>query len=190
MVAGLLVTALAYAIGSISFGYLVVRWRTARDIRGLGTGSAGARNVARQLGLGWGVVSAILDIAKGTAATAVAVLAAPDWLIPAAAAVVAGHVWPAPLRFRGGRGIAPAFGASIVIDPVMAAVALAVLLGVTAITRRSMAGYAAGVVVAPLVVVLEGRDVQVVAAVLAVLAVVLIGHAPLLGRLRPLGAGR
>ena len=111
--------ALSYAIGTWVAGYYLTRWRIGKDIRELGSGSAGARNTARLLGRSLGLVAFAWDFSKGTLAVLLATTLFADGLVPgiAAVAVVLGHIWPAQLGFRGGKGVAPAAGALIVWQP-------------------------------------------------------------------------
>jgi glycerol-3-phosphate acyltransferase PlsY len=109
----------AYAIGCLTAGYYLVRWRTGQDIRLLGSGGTGAKNVGRVLGP-WGFILTFLcDMGKGALAMVVAGgLAVDPWVMPMALlAVVAGHTWPVQLGFRGGKGIATSLGALLVYDP-------------------------------------------------------------------------
>jgi glycerol-3-phosphate acyltransferase PlsY len=106
----------SYALGCVVTGYYLMRLTVGQDLRQLGSGSVGARNAARQLGRPAGLFVFALDSGKGAAAVAVA-----WWLsdFPAAAAlaavaVVAGHIWPVQLGFRGGKGVATALGAILV----------------------------------------------------------------------------
>ena len=114
-----LLTALAaYALGCFSAAYYLYRGLTGRDIRTLGSGSAGARNIGRELGLFAFVIVFLIDFAKGILAVGLARyfdFGAPSMTI-AAAAVVAGHIWPAQLQFRGGKGAATGFGALAALD--------------------------------------------------------------------------
>jgi glycerol-3-phosphate acyltransferase PlsY len=109
---------LAYTLGCITTGYYLVRWRTGQDLRVLGSGSVGARNAGRTLG--WpGFLGTLLgDFGKG----ALAVWAARHFthvdglILLAILGVVAGHVWPAQLFFRGGKGMATSLGALLAYD--------------------------------------------------------------------------
>src|SRR5271169_90366 len=109
---GIFITAVAYLLGSIPFGFLIVRWRRGIDIRGAGSGSIGATNVMRNLGIAGGFATCILDASKGAAAVLLAEKMTPpagnqSALIAAAAvAAIFGHCFPAWLKFRGGKGIA------------------------------------------------------------------------------------
>jgi glycerol-3-phosphate acyltransferase PlsY len=114
----LLAVGTAYAIGCLTAGYYLVRWRTGQDIRVVGSGGVGAKNVGRILGL-WGFAATfLLDFAKGVAALALARSSSLDpWVLPIVIlAVVAGHTWPLQLGFRGGKGIATSLGALAVYD--------------------------------------------------------------------------
>jgi glycerol-3-phosphate acyltransferase PlsY len=108
----------AYAVGCFATGYYLVRARTNQDIRELGSGSIGARNVGRVLGRSGFLLTLLGDFSKG----ALAVLAARHFssndLFAALAMlfVVVGHIWPVSLGFRGGKGIATSLGALVVFD--------------------------------------------------------------------------
>jgi glycerol-3-phosphate acyltransferase PlsY len=117
-----LITALVgYLLGSIPFGYLLVRLVTGEDVRASGSGNIGATNVARKSPL-LGVATLLLDAAKGLAAVYLARLAfgGPHrHLIVTTAALFAviGHLFPLWLKFRGGKGVATSFGAFVLITP-------------------------------------------------------------------------
>lgn len=148
-----------YAIGCIATGYYLVRWRRGHDVRALGSGSVGATNVGRVAGSWAAVVTALADIAKGALAVAIARAVGLEggWLVAAAFAVTAGHVWPAQLRFRGGRGVATAFGAFLVLDWRIALLGLAFLLLMLALTRRRALTGVATFATAPLFALLLDR---------------------------------
>jgi glycerol-3-phosphate acyltransferase PlsY len=120
----------AYSLGCFTTGYYLVRLCQDRDIRTLGSGNVGAKNVGRLLGWAGYLVTMLGDSAKG----ALAVWAALAGL--AMLAVVTGHVWPAQLRFRGGKGAATSVGALLILDPRLA-VAFSVLFIISlAVLRR------------------------------------------------------
>ncbi len=108
--------AVPYLLGSIPFGYLVVKFGEGRDIRASGSGNIGAANVARSAGPVLGALTLLLDAAKGWLSVgAVAWLANGDITVTSAAAlvVVAGHMFPVWLKFRGGKGVATGVGAFV-----------------------------------------------------------------------------
>jgi glycerol-3-phosphate acyltransferase PlsY len=108
----------AYGLGCLAAGYYLVRWRTGLDLRRLGSGSLGARNTGRILGPVGFLAALTGDVAKGALAVWVARRFTGDPRLVALAmlAVVAGHVWPAQLRFHGGKGVATSLGALMIYD--------------------------------------------------------------------------
>jgi acyl phosphate:glycerol-3-phosphate acyltransferase len=128
----------AYLLGSIPFGLLVVRLSGGQDVRTVGSGNIGATNVSRAAGLGAGLATLLLDAGKGLLAVWLASwLTAGDikWMSAAAAAAVVGHIFPVWLRFRGGRGVAPGAGAFVLICGEAVAAALLVFLVVVVVWR-------------------------------------------------------
>jgi len=112
------VVALAYLIGSIPFGYLIVRLTGRGDVRQTGSGGTGATNVSRRAGKAAGVVTLVLDALKGALAVLMVASFADSWLLAAAAiAVVVGHIFPVWLGFRGGKGVATAVGVFALLAP-------------------------------------------------------------------------
>lgn len=117
-----LVVIIAYLIGSIPFGYLIVRAKSGGDVRDTGSGGTGATNVSRRAGKAAGVFTLILDALKGAMAVLVARSTLngdnTDWLIAAAAiAVIVGHIFPVWLGFRGGKGVATGAGVFLALEP-------------------------------------------------------------------------
>lgn len=111
---------IAYLLGSIPFGYLLVRWKTGTDVRTKGSGNIGATNVLRTTGKAMGILTLLLDVAKGSAAVAIAQwLTAEDtlWCALAALMVLAGHMFPVWLGFQGGKAVASMLGAYFVLTP-------------------------------------------------------------------------
>ena len=108
----------AYLLGSISSAYYVTKWKKGADIRELGSGNAGARNVMVMVGTFLGIAVAIFDVLKGAVPIIFAkVLKMPPHTITLTAlAAVSGHNWPIFLQFRGGCGLATLGG---VIFPLM-----------------------------------------------------------------------
>ena len=122
---------LAYGLGCINAAYYVLRWHDGRDIRLLGSGNAGARNVGRVLGRGAFALAFLLDAAKGLIAVSAAMAWAPAVVPLCAVAVTLGHIFPAQLGWRGGKGVATAIGAVAVLDFQV----LALAAGVFALAR-------------------------------------------------------
>jgi acyl phosphate:glycerol-3-phosphate acyltransferase len=128
----------AYLLGSVPFGYVLVKWKTGKDIRSSGSGNIGATNVLRTTGRIVGIATLLLDIGKGYAAVWIAgILTGQDplWMSLAALAVMAGHAYPVFLRFRGGKAVASFVGAFLRLAPLPLALVLLVFVGVVAWTR-------------------------------------------------------
>jgi glycerol-3-phosphate acyltransferase PlsY len=108
-----------YALGCVLPSYYAVKRQTGGDLRELGTGNPGATNAGRVLGRRAYVVLAALDVCKGWLALQIAHVSGLTWIWLAAAglAVVAGHLWPAQLGFRGGKGMATAYGVILAFSP-------------------------------------------------------------------------
>jgi glycerol-3-phosphate acyltransferase PlsY len=109
---------LAYLLGSIPFGYLIVRLRTGGDVRRQGSGNIGATNVARVSGTLAGLLTLALDAAKGYLAVWLAAAVTDGnirWMVAAAVLALAGHLFPVWLRFLGGRGVATGAGVFVPI---------------------------------------------------------------------------
>jgi len=113
-VLGIVSVVIAYLLGSIPFGYIIVRLKTGSDIRASGSGNIGATNVLRTTGRAAGVLTLLLDFAKGFAAVWLASRLTggdPVWTALAAVAVLLGHGYPVFLGFKGGKAVASTFGA-------------------------------------------------------------------------------
>ena len=110
----------AYLLGSIPFGLLLARVFGGGDVRKSGSGNIGATNVARVAGTLPGILTLLLDTAKGAAAVWLAARISNDsasWMMIAALAALLGHCFPVWLKFRGGKGVATAAGAFLVLCP-------------------------------------------------------------------------
>lgn len=128
----------AYLLGSIPFGVLLTRLAGAGDLRQVGSGNIGATNVLRTGRKGLAALTLLLDAGKGAAAVAIADhWFGPSMAVFAALGVVVGHIAPVWLRFRGGRGVATAFGVLFVFAWPVGVAAAAVWLGTAALFRYS-----------------------------------------------------
>jgi glycerol-3-phosphate acyltransferase PlsY len=142
MILWLLTLATAYLLGSIPFGYLLVRVLRKEDVRAVGSGNIGATNVARAGGTSLGLLTLLCDALKGYFSVFLATHLAPPTAhgpstlaVAAAVTAVAGHIFPVWLRFRGGKGIATALGVFLALTPMVALAATGVFAFVVAITR-------------------------------------------------------
>ena len=178
---------IAYLIGSIPFGYLIVRIREGGDIRETGSGGTGATNVSRRAGKAAGVVTLFLDALKGAAAVVIArmilglssfalgvrmggqlygaeidasVQSANWWLAAAAIAVILGHIFPVWLGFRGGKGVATGVGVFLVLAPLAVGFAAVVFLLIVWLTRYVSLGSIVAAATIPLFVLLQNAFIR------------------------------
>lgn len=107
---------LSYILGSIPFGFLLMKFSQGKDIRSFGSGNIGATNVFRKNRI-TGILTLILDAGKGYLAVAIAgwLDADPAWQAIAALAAIAGHIFPLWLKFKGGKGVATGCGAFLAL---------------------------------------------------------------------------
>jgi glycerol-3-phosphate acyltransferase PlsY len=168
-----LIAATSYLLGSIPFGYLLVRIFRGEDVRRTGSGNIGATNVARKYPA-LGVVTLLLDALKGAAAVAVGIILSPPffahtsiaripwrlilpasstdlvlWAALAALFAVAGHMFPVWLKFCGGKGVATGLGAFVMIAPQAVLLSAAVFIILVLIFRYVSLGSIAAVAAFP-----------------------------------------
>jgi len=139
----LLILAAAYLLGSIPFGYLLVRIFRGEDVRQSGSGNIGATNVSRKSPT-LGALTLVLDAAKGFLAVQIAFSftphSAPRAMAAAALFAILGHMFPVWLKFRGGKGVATALGAFVRFSPLATLAAVIIFLVVVVISRRVSLG--------------------------------------------------
>jgi glycerol-3-phosphate acyltransferase PlsY len=148
---------LGYVLGSIPFGYLLVRARSGRDVRAIGSGNIGATNVARAAGLSTGVATLVLDLAKGLFAVWLAGQGSGGnirIMMYAGLAAILGHVFPVWLKFSGGKGVATALGVFLMISWAAVAAAVAIFAIVVLFWRYVSLGSISAAAALPLLVYL------------------------------------
>jgi len=184
----LLAAAIAYLIGGIPFGYLLVRMKTGEDVRAMGSGNIGATNVLRTTGRAAAIVTLVLDMAKGSVAEWLAgklTHDSPGAMSLAALAVMAGHAYPVFLKFQGGKAVASFIGAFLVLTPIPLLAALVLFVIVVAATRHISLGSITAAGSLPLAVYLiQHPPVPVLLASLIAGAFVIYRHASNIQRLR------
>ena len=152
---GILSTVIAYLLGSIPFGYLIVRWQKGIDVRSTGSGSIGATNVMRNLGVIGFVVTFLLDVGKGVAAVLLAsklTAGNPGWIAAASVGAILGHCFPVWLKFRGGKGVATGVGVFLALAPLQVGLVLVIFAIVVAIWRYVSLGSILATAAFPLLV--------------------------------------
>ena len=174
----MLAVGMAYALGCVQTGYYLVKARTGRDLRQIGSGSTGARNAGRVLGKTGFMLTLLGDVLKGTLAVAVAgALQAPPWAVAASLPAVAmGHVWPIQLGFSGGRGVAVGLGALAVCDLRLLGVLAATTLVAYAACRRFQASGLVGFALLPAAAWTLELPREILAGTTALSCVVLFAH--------------
>jgi acyl phosphate:glycerol-3-phosphate acyltransferase len=190
----IIVAVMAYLLGSIPFGYLLVRVFRGEDIRQTGSGNIGATNVARSGAKGLGIATLVLDALKGALAVWLALVIArskynpcgdflvpcvSEWRLMSAAALFAvlGHVFPVWLRFKGGKGVATALGVFCVLFPKAILISLAIFILVVVMTRYVSLGSILGAIAFPVAAYfMEHPDYLTLALASAVALIVILKH--------------
>lgn len=171
---GLLVLAVvvAYFIGCISPSIMLAKARGI-DIKKEGSGNAGTTNALRVMGKKAGAITLAVDILKGVCAVLVGNLIA-GYIAGmfCAVAVFAGHVWPALYRFKGGKGVATAFGALLAIDPLLGLAALGIVVVGVLISKRMSVGALLGAICFPAIAFFLKPDFIVPGTVMAILIII------------------
>jgi glycerol-3-phosphate acyltransferase PlsY len=154
-IAVFLIPVAAYLLGSIPFGLLLAKLFGGGDVRKAGSGNIGATNVARVVGPLAGILTLILDTAKGAAAVWLAGRVTNEsatWMMLAGCAVLLGHCFPVWLRFKGGKGVATALGVFLALCPLAAISALFLFILCLAYWRYVSLGSIAAAAAMPLLI--------------------------------------
>src|SRR5208337_1977963 len=169
------------------FGYLIVHWRRGVDIRATGSGSIGATNVMRNLGITGFIATFILDAGKGLLAVLLAskmTSANPTWVAAAAFAAVLGHCFPIWLKFHGGKGVATGVGVFIALAPWQVVLVLAIFAVTVAIWRYISLGSIVATAAFPVLVhLMKHPPIQVVLGAAGAAAVIIVRHNANIARL-------
>ena len=175
-----------YLLGSMPFGYWLVRLLKGEDIRKVGSGNIGATNVWRTYGKAYGIPIVVLDVAKGFVPALVGTLLV-DELVGALAggAAMLGHWRPLFLRFqKGGKTVATAGGTFFGIAPLLGAVGLVIWIAVFLLFRYASLASMATAVALPFVGLALGEPWPVIAFASIAAVAVLVLHRGNIGRLR------
>jgi len=167
-----------YALGCFTSGYYLVRWRTGEDIRRLGSGSVGATNVSRVLGLPGFCLTVSCDFSKGMLAVWLAEYyqVNPTATVLTMLAVTTGHVWPAQLWFRGGKGVATSLGALLMFGYFIAMIFTGLFLALYAAVRNFVLAGLLGFALTPLALFLLDFPLTSVFGLSALALLILIAH--------------
>jgi acyl phosphate:glycerol-3-phosphate acyltransferase len=187
----LLIPAIAYLLGAIPFGLLVVKALGGPDIREIGSGNIGAANVVRNAGTFAGILTLLLDAGKGYLAVWLAghfTNGNIRWMMIAAVCAVIGHIFPLWLRFKGGKGVATGLGVFLPICWQAVAAAVVLWLLVVIFWRYSSLGSISAAVTMPLFVYLlyapgHAPPEVVTFGTVLISVLVLVKHRPNIARL-------
>ncbi len=161
----------SYTIGNISPSTILARSRGI-DIKAAGSGNAGTTNALRVLGPKAALITLIVDIGKGFLPVSVAMkLLGLPWAGLCALAVFAGHVWPVFLRFRGGKGVAAAFGAILAIDWRIALICLAAAAVIVLVSRMVSLGSVSAAVLFPVLCFFMNEKMLISGIIMAVILI-------------------
>lgn len=184
---------IAYLIGSIPFGYLIVKLTRGADVRETGSGGTGATNVSRRAGKFAGVATLVLDALKGALAVFVAASLADGFQLPhtigywvvfgSAVLAIVGHIFPVWLRFRGGKGVATGAGVLLLLAPYALLFAGVVFLAVFLTTRYVSLASIVGTATITLFVLLRAATVAEVACAVAGALLIIFAHRANIARL-------
>jgi glycerol-3-phosphate acyltransferase PlsY len=198
----LIIAAASYLLGSIPFGYLLVRIFRGEDVRRSGSGNIGATNVSRKSPL-LGVLTLLLDAGKGAAAVVLAILLSRGEILRwshsnvpgytdhswfpypsvvamrsavAALFAVLGHMFPVWLKFRGGKGVATGVGSFVLIAPKAILAAIGIFLVMLMVFRYVSLGSIVAVLLLPLLAWLlrDYSDVPLVLLCMAAASVLIV----------------
>jgi acyl phosphate:glycerol-3-phosphate acyltransferase len=168
----------AYLLGCFTAGYYLLRLRTGGDLREVGSGNVGARNAGRVLGRSGFLLTVIFDFGKGALAIWVAQHFTSDrhTLMMVMLAVVAGHVCPVQLHFRGGKGMATSLGALLVFNPHLVFPFAAIFFLLFIVMRRTVVPALAALAGLPVAAVFLGDDPFTALLLSILVGLVLITH--------------
>jgi glycerol-3-phosphate acyltransferase PlsY len=146
---------IAYLLGSIPFGYLLIKYvfTAGEDVRRIGSGGIGATNVTRRAGIKGGLLTYVFDVVKGVAAVVLMRQIESEnyfWIGAAAIAAIIGHCYPIFLRFKGGKGVATGVGVYLALAPYAVLTTLVLWALVVYFTRYVSLGSIIGTAAVPL----------------------------------------
>jgi glycerol-3-phosphate acyltransferase PlsY len=154
---GIWIVLASYFLGSIPFGLILAKLLGGKDVRASGSGNIGAANVTRVAGTAAGVLTLLLDAAKGAFSVWLAARLSggqATWMMAACLAAITGHCFSVWLKFRGGKGVATAAGAFLFLSPLAAAAALCLFIIVVLFWRFTSLGSILAAAAMPLLVYL------------------------------------
>ena len=178
---------LAYIIGAIPFGQIISRKIAGIDITLKGSGNIGATNVAREIGIKWGLLTLLLDLFKGFIPVFIIKNFIIDFegifLFTIAIAVILGHRFSPFLRFKGGKGVATAFGIFLALSPVSTIISLCAFFITVYFSGYVSLGSIVGACIMPLTLSLFNKPAPLILTAFFTTIIILIAHSSNLFRI-------
>ncbi|HEU5021392.1 MAG TPA: glycerol-3-phosphate 1-O-acyltransferase PlsY [Bryobacteraceae bacterium] len=185
---GLVAVLVAILVGGIPFGLIIVRLKTGKDVRDSGSGNIGATNVLRTSGTAAGLITLLLDAAKGLFAVWLAdTLTHGDvfWMSATALAALLGHAFSPYLKFKGGKSVATFLGAFGYLTPIPVLIVTLIFILVVAMTRYLSLGSITGAALFPFACfIILHPEWPVLAAALGAALLILWRHSGNIARIR------
>ena len=169
----------SYLAGAVPFGLMIARKVADVDITQRGSGNIGATNVARELGLKWGLLTLLLDLLKGYVPVFLFALLHPRqeiWLAAVGFSALLGHQFSVFERFKGGKGVATALGVYLALSPVSTLIAVLVFVLTVGLSKFVSLGSMLSAVAMPIILALTGRSWILVTASIFVAGLICLKH--------------
>jgi acyl phosphate:glycerol-3-phosphate acyltransferase len=191
IIIGIIAVVIGYLLGSIPFAYVFTRLATGKDIQKVSAGNIGARNTFVNIGKLAGIATGFLDIVKGFASVTIAwlLLNSPSlshvslsvyFILAAGLAAVAGHIWSLYIKFKGGNGLATAFGVLLFVLPWEILIAVCVTLLFLVVTRNVILSFNLGLFSTPVTAWIFMRSWVYTAYPLIIVALMLTHFGPVI----------
>ena len=178
---------LSYIAGAVPFGVIISRKIAGIDITLKGSGNIGATNVAREIGIKWGMFTLLLDLLKGFIPVFIARNYITDvegfFLISTSLAVLLGHRFSPFLGFKGGKGVATAFGIFLALSPGSAIISLCVFILTVYLSRYISLGSIVGAYIMPLTLSILNRPAALIITAFFTASLILINHSSNIARI-------
>lgn len=171
---------LSFFIGAIPFGLIIGRLAARVDITRRGSGNIGAANVAREIGIRWGLVTLILDMLKGFLPLTIGMKIPMQYhnifLIILSLSLLLGHIYSPFLRFKGGKGVSTGFGIFLALSPVSAIISFCIFMLTVYLFNYVSLGSIAGACFMPVILALMDKPATFIVIALFTASLILIAH--------------
>lgn len=174
----ILIFLFSYLIGSIPAGYIAVKLLKGIDIRNFGSGTIGATNVKRILGIKWAFLILLFDAVKGAGAVLLSKLFTDSiWIITGSAiCVILGNIFSIFLRFKAGKGVATTIGTLIVLAPLNLLIFLIVFFITVLITKYISLGSILGTISLAVSLIIMNKDLPLIIFGIVAMIIIIIMH--------------